>query len=621
MRESKTDKTMKGSKSKEPPANTNYFQLFRILSKRQRVILFFSIIFQSLVSLLDFVGVALLGIVVYIFASADNQNSSNKLSTLLSRYHLLNQQDLGSSLFKIVVFAFVLFILKGIFAPFLFRRIFKSISRMTSDLALQSFDLLLGGKLDWIKNQNLQRLLFNFGDGINNSVGLGLSSFVLLTSEASLLVIFILSMSVINPWMSFVIIAYFTAILLFLHSYMNKNQERHTRYRIENLLTAANLIGTATAIFREIATSHTAKYYRNRYSVARSQETNAVAELQYLNLIPKYAMDTAFMSGIFLLCLYYLKTGLNSPATISSLVFFIGASSRMLPSILRVQSALSGFSNARSTLNETISMVTSLTENLESPISLKGYIPTNTELNLVIDDLKFQHGGERPFTLQVDHLRLNQGDSLAVVGKTGSGKSTFMDLLLGFNQPTEGILKFGEWTPQQIIASRPGLMSLVPQNIPILDGNICENIALGTELHLVDQEKLKRVIQFAHLDDFIDRQDAGILTTLFAGGKNLSGGEIQRIGIARALYLEPAILLLDEATRALDSDTENHISEMLLSLRGKVTLITIAHRLSTAKNATKVVFFESGKSITSGTFEEVRQSVADFDRQAKLQGL
>jgi len=161
----------------------------------------------------------------------------------------------------------------------------------------------------------------------------------------------------------------------------------------------------------------------------------------------------------------------------------------------------------------------------------------------------------------------------------------------------------------------------VPQNISILDGNICENIALGTELHLVDQEKLKRVIQFAHLDDFTDRQDAGILTTLFAGGKNLSGGEIQRIGIARALYLEPAILLLDEATSALDSDTENHISEMLLSLRGKVTLITIAHRLSTAKNATKVVFFESGKSMTSGTFEEVRQSVADFDRQAKLQGL
>ena len=188
------------------------------------------------------------------------------------------------------------------------------------------------------------------------------------------------------------------------------------------------------------------------------------------------------------------------------------------------------------------------------------------------------------------------GQTVALVGPSGAGKTTFVDILLGLLKPVRGSIKVDGVDIQQDIRAWQANLAYVPQTIYLIDGTIRENIALGMRPENIDDEKVVRVLKMAELHEFVSAQPAGANTMVGERGVRLSGGQRQRIGIARALYQEPEVLILDEATSALDNETEESITHTILKLKGQITILSIAHRVSTLAECDFKVKFAEGRA-------------------------
>jgi ABC-type multidrug transport system fused ATPase/permease subunit len=194
-------------------------------------------------------------------------------------------------------------------------------------------------------------------------------------------------------------------------------------------------------------------------------------------------------------------------------------------------------------------------------------------------------------------------------------------VILGVLVQDSGEVTISGKNPLSAIETWPGAIGYVPQDVIITSGTFRENVALGYPVKIASDASVSEAIQVAQLSEFISTFPTGVDTQVGERGAKISGGQRQRLGIARAMFTKPKLLVLDEATSALDGETEANISDAISSLKGSVTVVMIAHRLSTVRHADLVVYLEEGRILAQGSFEEVRSKVPGFDRQAQLMGL
>ena len=225
-------------------------------------------------------------------------------------------------------------------------------------------------------------------------------------------------------------------------------------------------------------------------------------------------------------------------------------------------------------------------------------------------------GVQRPTLLGIS-LRIGRGESIGFVGQTGSGKSTLINLLLGLFEPTDGeILTDGKPLGKAVPPKWQTRIGYVPQEIFLLDDSLIRNIALGVPDSEIDQERMKRAIISAQLQEVIEQMPQGLETQVGERGVMLSGGQRQRVGLARALYFDPEMLILDEGTSALDNETEAKFMRAVESLQGEITVISIAHRLTTVRGCDAIYVLIGGKIGESGTYDELMESKSEFFRLA-----
>jgi len=320
---------------------------------------------------------------------------------------------------------------------------------------------------------------------------------------------------------------------------------------------------------------------------------------------------------LVLIVLMLAVSGGREAATFVTLGFFAVAAIRILPSLTRIAGSLASIKFYSAHLNDIYSdLRASMKASLE-PVDSEKVLALRCHKAIVLDNICFTYSDTHSPVLHSLSLTINALQSVAFVGPSGAGKTTAVDLLLGLLQPSSGRILVDDHNINENLRAWQRNIGYVPQQIYLSDASIRENVAFALPNHAIDDQAVWRALTMAQLDEFVRGLDHGLDTMVGERGARLSGGQRQRIGIARALYHDPEVLVLDEATAALDNETEAAFIDSIRSLAGQKTLIFIAHRLSTVMHCDQIFYLKNGELILQGTFDELLASCEDFRRFAR----
>jgi ABC-type multidrug transport system fused ATPase/permease subunit len=442
--------------------------------------------------------------------------------------------------------------------------------------------------------------------------------FVTVITELVSLVLILVTLLILLPIPAFGFLLYFgIAGLLFL-KLLNRRSHGYGRSLSDGSLaiyrTAAQILGGV----KEIQIRNNPEHFLSEFSTARSEFGWARRRSVFVSELPKYFLEIIFMTGFALLAVVLFARS-SAGEALPLLAFVVATGFRILPSVARLLGGYNGIRiglPALSLVQNDVKLARSSPRGLRTSIAR---LPLTRELS--IERVSFRYPGTEHDVLDDVDLRIPAGSAVALVGSSGAGKSTLADVLMGLHQPTTGRVIVDDVDIRSDIIAWQRSIGMVPQDVYILDTSLRANVAFGDAPDTVDERRLFAALTRAQLDDLISGLPDGVDTIVGERGGRLSGGQRQRIGIARALYLEPSVLVMDEATSALDSETERRITDTIESLHGQMTVIVIAHRLSTVRKCDLLVYLECGRVTAVGTFESVAAESPGFARLVKLGSL
>ena len=346
----------------------------------------------------------------------------------------------------------------------------------------------------------------------------------------------------------------------------------------------------------------------------------ARANISFLGIIPLYAFEAALVGGFILVGIAGFVTA-GAAGALASVALFAATGFRLIPAINGLQSSIvqgnASSPAARDVIDDLDRLAAAHAD--DSRLKDSAVLPVEPQ-EIALTDVSFRYDTSADLVLNGLDLTIPRGSSLGIVGPSGAGKSTLIDLLLGLSEPTSGSITIDGISLPDVIHAWRNRVGYVPQRVALFDGSIAQNVALTWDDDF-DREKVALALQRAQLGALIDSREGGMDARIGERGFSLSGGQQQRLGIARALYSDPLVLVLDEATSSLDTKTEDDVTQAIRSLRGQVTLISVAHRLSTIKDYDQVCYLEGGHIVGKGSFAELAAKLPAFGEQVALAGL
>ncbi|HZK05368.1 MAG TPA: ABC transporter ATP-binding protein [Actinomycetaceae bacterium] len=493
---------------------------------------------------------------------------------------------------------------------------------------MADYELVIGDQLfrAYIRAPWLERMKRNSAELVRMAdVGIANTTSGLLLPAASLPPEFVTFFSVLlviviaEPLMAVITFVYLLFVAVFLYWWSGRRAVAAGRANRDFSFRAATLMTEMVAALKEIT-------LRNKYGevaeLVHENRTHAVqarANIQFLGAVPKFVTEAALIGGFVLVGgLGFLQGGVTQAFT--SIALFGLAGFRMIPSLLRFQNVMTSTS---ATLPHARAVIRDIraAESYVAEAEKIGQEPLRGEpQTLILDDVEFTYPGSGVPAVRDLDLTVPMGDHIALVGSSGAGKSTLVDLILGLITPSDGQIRLDDQDLRDVLAAWRASVGYVPQDVVLFDGTIGQNVAL-TWGEAYDRDRAREALARAQLLGVVEAREGGLDARVGERGLALSGGQRQRLGIARALYVDPLVLVMDEATSALDTTTEEAVTSSIRALHGEVTVITVAHRLSTIRYADLVCFMKDGTIESRGTFDQLVASNADFALQAALAGM
>lgn len=448
-------------------------------------------------------------------------------------------------------------------------------------------------------NHNTATLLRNVNSGGVIVFSLIMVSMFTLLTEIITAVTIWLMLVMIDAFTAIIVAGFIGSLLYFIIKGFRKKITEQGKIQNEYSALYIKCINQSLGAIKETKVSCKEEFFLDAFRKAYFEYGKANGKFLFMNQLPRMLIETIIVCGLLLLIITKLMLG-NQPEEIVPLLGVLAlAAFRLMPSANRIVNLSNGIRFQMPLFNE-------LYEDLLI-IKNKGAKETETCLqkpesrmdfeNVVsVEELSFAYPEIEKQVLNNISFSIPKGKFVGIVGPSGAGKTTFVDILLGLLAPSKGKISVDGKNIYDDIRTWQANLAYVPQSIYLIDGTIRENIALGVDEKEINDALINKVLQMAELYDFVQELPAGIDTTVGERGVKLSGGQRQRIGIARALYYQPQVLVLDEATSALDNETEKSITDTILKLKGKITIIAVAHRLTTLAQCDFKVKFENGKA-------------------------
>jgi len=601
-----------------------FLRAFKLLAKRDQLRLKLISIVQVLLGVLDLVGVAFIGVLGALSISGvQSRAPGTRVYSILELLQLENFSFQAQSA-ALAVIAISFLVLKTLLSVFFTKKSLFFLSFKGAQISANLIEDLLSQDIQEIKKRGSQEILYSCTSGVYGiTVGI-LSTGVSLVADLSAVSLILIGIFAFDPTMALLTCSLF-ATIAFVMFKLQQERARELGQELGRLaVQSEEKIVEILSAYRELVVHDRQDFYIQSIRKQRLELAGTQAEMSFMPQVSKYIIEVSVLvGGVLISAVQFLR--LDATQAFATLAIFLAAGSRIAPAVMRIQQNLVLMRHSIGISSTTFELIEDLyshpgNQNGESQQKIENS-DNPFEGKIRIEKLSFKFQDAEKNLLSDVSFTVEPGSVIALVGPSGSGKSTLVDLMLGILKPTAGIVEISGLAPNQAIKKWPGLISYVPQEVLITKASLLENVGLGFAVEEINQEHVFSSLRKARLEELIELGKSGFSQLIQERGGNLSGGQKQRIGIARALYTNPRLIILDEATSALDVSTESEISDALLALKGKVTLVLVAHRLSTVRNADLVIYVDSGRIIAQGTFEEVRSQVPQFDKQANLLGL
>jgi ATP-binding cassette subfamily C protein len=487
---------------------------------------------------------------------------------------------------------------------------------------------LFGGSLQTLRTKSRAEIGFLVGPAVSAAFSGLLGSATALALEATLFVSVFVMFLVVDWVAALGILSYFAVLVFLLQLTTAKRYLSAGRNIQKASVDAGGSILEMVDGFREIAVLAKQDFFLTRYAEARKLDARTGVTIEILKNLPRYIAETSLIGGAVLFIIWQLNRG-SLGEGLFALGIFLAGSFRMMGAVLPLQRIWNDLRLKQKwveSVHEILTMLRDEPELLDARLYRTGaeaqavsHLTKPSEgLAISLNNVTFTHTGMQDPTIRSVSLEVVEGGYAAIVGPSGAGKTTLVDLMLGLYEPDSGHVLLNATPPTQLRKDSPGLISYVPQRPGLVSGTLSDNVALGVPREAVDEELVWSALERAQLAELVKSLPEGIHSSLGAHSDALSGGQMQRLGLARALYTEPRLIILDEATSALDAATEASIAQAIQNLGSETTVVVIAHRLSTIQHADVVHVLDDGRVVASGKFRDVRREVPMIEEYVKL---
>ncbi len=572
---------------------------------------------RAATAILDIIGVVLIGL-IGATAAGTLASSGAPLTVMGFDISTIASPD---NLLPLAAITLGFFVLKALLAIWLTHIMTGFVVGVETRMATGLAERILHSSLSKLESWSRSELTYSITYSMNAAFTRLLGHYATLVTEGFLLVCIAIVLVFVSPVTMIAVVVYFGLIGFAIQTIVGKRQQRAGLKLADSTVDATDSMVESITAYREIFTLGRQDHFVQRFGRARSDMAASAGIVQFVMTLPRYIVESSLMLGA--VALIGAQLAFNDLTTAAStLGIFLTAGVRIMASLLPLQTAAGSIGQVSSEADLAHRLLADYAD-VEVPVRAERTPadPASTGLAVSLRDVSFRYDGATEPALHSVDFSAGPGEYVAVIGASGAGKSTLADLLLGLIVPESGTIELGGSTPRQLDIEHPGSVAYVPQRPGLVSGSIAENVALGHDTDDIDLDRVQWALGEASLLDYVSGLPEGVHTSVGKQTSALSGGQVQRLGLARALYTLPRLLVLDEATSALDAESESVVGESIKRLHGRVTLVVIAHRLSTVQHADTVHVMENGRVIAAGPFEHLLKTVPVVARYAELMSI
>ena len=585
-----------------------------LLSTHERRRIIFLLFTVMIMAFIEMLGLASILPFIGMLSNPDILNTNKYLGEIFNYAKNFGVDSENEFIFFLGTFVFTLLIISLIFKASTTYLQVRFNSMCQYNIGRRIIEGYLNKSYSWFLNRNSAELGKNILTEVSTVVGNGLSPLLNLVVQSIMSLTILTLLIIVDPKLALIIglilcLAYLIVYKSLLNIINLKSQERFNANQWR--FTA---VSEAFGAVKEIKLSGLEQTYIDRFSEPAKSLAKNQASLQVIGKLPRYAIEAIAFGGMLLIVLYLIAQSKNFTDAVPIIALYVFAGYRLMPSAQQIYISATQLRSIIPALDALYKDIASL----EKPVKKIGEkILFNKSINL--RNINFNYPNNEKLALKKINLKIQSGTKVGIIGTTGSGKTTLIDLILGLLEPKDGKIEVDDKViNKNSLRSWQSLIGYVPQQIYLADDTIAANIAFGENPKNINLNDIETATKIANIHEFISKElPLKYQTKVGERGIRLSGGQIQRIGIARALYRKPQVLVLDEATSALDNITEKSVLDKLNNFGNNVTTIIITHRVTSIKNCDNIYIIDKGEIKGEGTFDKLEKENSLFNNRIK----
>jgi ABC-type multidrug transport system fused ATPase/permease subunit len=576
-----------------------------------------------IVTFLELASVWLSAVTISIVVNVLGGRDLSGTAEMALEFFGFESHEVNNLILTLATISILLLVTKNLFQILLSFKTYQLVSRELVSISSQFYVKIGLSKFAVSSKIEPKSLDYIFLTALPNTIVGNIQYSIVFTSEWFVISFLSIFLIFSQPIVGITGLLLFGGLFLAISKWLSQSVVASSRNYATGHQSELQLLSDSFRPLRENILYNTVGVRSEKFSRLKAQNSNSLIKLLLRQSLPKYIYEIAGISATYVICLsgFIFIKGFQA---VPSILIFIFVLSRMTPSFLRLQQAYLAIRSNTGGVEAIKKLENQLQDcdwdDIPFPRNDTSSDSDVIGIEITAKDVTFNYGETVVDTISNLNLHILPGSFVALVGPSGSGKTSIIDILLGIHKPKSGTLRL-ELPEIDSSKSEQIKIAYVPQSTELIHGTIKENIEFFTSECDFSNENLDYAIDSAQLRSVIDLLPEGVFTEVSPSNPKLSIGQIQRLGVARALYRRPNLLVMDESTSSLDAESEKAISDVLHKMRGFVTVVLVAHRLSTIKDADQVLYVENGRITATGKFDEIRMKIPNFDRQAKLLGL